>query len=1049
MTLRPEQELAVRRTGQDVCVVAGPGSGKTRVLVERFAWLVEQGAAPDRVLAFTFTEKAATEIHARLVERFGGRPELRERIERAWVSTVHGFCARLLREQAIAAGIDPQFVVLDEEQADEELSLAAEQVLDEFVAAEPETFRGLADAVSAWDLAGSLAGVYEASRLCADPPAREPEPADFDEFLNLVEGVLRDPLAGWNENQRACLAGVREWCRRVVALRGRPAGPEHFQILASFDCNLSKLKRNNPAYDAVKSIKDSRLSSAMASLASEYFRPQRLALLGLLRRIDEVYTANKRARSALDFADLEQRAIALLRSHPAVREEIRGLFDAILMDELQDTNPLQWALVNLIRSPDRFFAVGDVNQSIYGFRHADPRAFSAFREGLEKRGHTVDRLRENHRSRAEILRAVEAIAAGRDGIEKPELVPMREFDPQPEPSVEVIVVAGENTEDLAAKEARWIARRVREIAGQSNRWRDVAVLVRKTALMSPIEEALREFGIPCAVSRGTGFFDAQEVTDLVRWLRVLDNPRDEISLASVLRSPLVGVSDETLFRMKQAGSLADALVSIEKLGLEAEESIKLERLADQLRALRPLAGYVSPDRLVARAIDDCDYEAGLNARARANLEKLLSLLCASWDERPLPLSGLLEDLEARRETAREADAPPDDTTNAVRLMSIHSAKGLEFPVVFLASLHAGVSRRQDDLCYSSEYGLGARWRLPGGTDSVADAVHQAASTQARDRESEEANRLLFVAMTRAEQHLVFSWWTHPKQRMLSKWPKYVEEALASHGSVRFLRTFETALNTFEPAVPHDAGVPVLLDRPGRAGQYDSTASVTALALFLECPRQYFLARYLGWETAASLRVDAEGELVEEDRDGMDAAQFGTAVHEWLAGQRDGPPDPEVVEFASRFERSDLGARAARATRVEREFDFILSLDDLVLRGQIDLWFEEGGELVVVDYKTDRFDAATRAERLAHYGLQLRYYAAALERMLGRTVDRSYLYLLREDVAEPVALGPQDDLIAHIRRFRAAQETLDFPLREGERCRRCPFYRGLCPARRPD
>jgi CRISPR/Cas system-associated exonuclease Cas4 (RecB family) len=262
-------------------------------------------------------------------------------------------------------------------------------------------------------------------------------------------------------------------------------------------------------------------------------------------------------------------------------------------------------------------------------------------------------------------------------------------------------------------------------------------------------------------------------------------------------------------------------------------------------------------------------------------------------------------------------------------------------------------------------------------------------------------------------------------------------------SVRLWRTDQIAKNSFDSAITNEEDSAVLLAQPGRAGQYDSTASVTALVRFRECPRRYFLGNYLGWQTAKPLSVDFEEEPEREAPDEMGGAELGQAVHDWLAGVREGTPDPNVVELASRFESSELGKRAARADRSGRETALIFALDELVLRGQIDLWFEEGGELIIVDYKTDRFQEQTRAQKLENYGMQLRFYAAALSRQLGRKVDKICLYLLREDHAEFIDVGSEDLLSALIQDFRSSQELLEFPMREGDHCRKCSFYDGLC------
>jgi len=179
-----------------------------------------------------------------------------------------------------------------------------------------------------------------------------------------------------------------------------------------------------------------------------------------------------------------------------------------------------------------------------------------------------------------------------------------------------------------------------------------------------------------------------------------------------------------------------------------------------------------------------------------------------------------------------------------------------------------------------------------------------------------------------------------------------------------------------------------------------------------------------------------------------ANEFGIQTHALLAGAEVGNSHPEAHRLAEAFRSSALGRRAARATRVEREFDFLLAVEDVVLRGQIDLWFEDKGELILVDYKTDAVATARDAERhAAIYGEQLRLYALALERVAGRLPDHAYLYFLRRNEAIPADLSPLALQATQnlVRDFRDAQQTLNFPLRPGSYCTRCPYYRNLCPA----
>jgi CRISPR/Cas system-associated exonuclease Cas4 (RecB family) len=225
-----------------------------------------------------------------------------------------------------------------------------------------------------------------------------------------------------------------------------------------------------------------------------------------------------------------------------------------------------------------------------------------------------------------------------------------------------------------------------------------------------------------------------------------------------------------------------------------------------------------------------------------------------------------------------------------------------------------------------------------------------------------------------------------------------------------------------------------LDRPAIDGQYDSAVNVTSLAVFADCPRKYYLQRYIGWNGRSFSKYDPE-DLPEQDDD-ENAADLGSAVHEILAG-KPGSYSDEAQHLANVFTTSELGVRAAAATRSAREWDFIVDVEGTLVRGMVDLWFEENGEIIVVDYKTDK---AIHAEA---YMPQLALYGLAIERASGKRPTQAFLHFLRPNTLIEVPLDHNvEDLLA---RLRAAQDSLQFDLNEADRCRSCQFYRGLCPA----
>src|SRR5437762_176979 len=316
MEFSAEQRRAVdiEKARQDTCVVAGPGSGKTRVLVRFYERLViEANVHPDRLLAITFTEKAARNMKERLAEAFRELPDQRRQLEQAHVSTIHGFCARLLRENAIAAGIDPDFTVLDARRATVLEQQTAIDTLDQMFAEQPEAMRRLMRGLAFPNIASSILAIYDGMRA----------------------------------------AGVR---------------PQQLRNFAR-----------------MKVVKD-QISQIYRTIVTAFYAPERETLYDMFALFDRLYGAEKRKLGAMDFADLESCAVQLLDEDAELRRRVQSGFEHVLMDELQDTNGQQTKLVNLLRPPNSFYAVGDINQSIYGFRYADPAGFSEYRETVERDG---------------------------------------------------------------------------------------------------------------------------------------------------------------------------------------------------------------------------------------------------------------------------------------------------------------------------------------------------------------------------------------------------------------------------------------------------------------------------------------------------------------------------------------------------------------------------------------------------------------------------------------------------------------------------------------
>lgn len=1092
MQLTQEQLRAVQSWQRgDICVVAGPGSGKTRVLVERLRWLiVERRVRPERILAITFTEKAALEMHSRLVGESDPASDHRSLFQSAQISTIDAFCSRLLREHALEAGVDPGFEMLDAGEADELLAGAIEDALDE------------AFGKGGPDLEAFLAGYVPGAARSAGEDATSIQ----RDLANLVKRIrsygcmpfIRSPtppLQGLSEALRSLsqITQAEEFAQ--AADEARVSSTKDVATLAatleSIAALVKPIQKRGALKQLVGEIKDELLPACRAAAASAANEPGRKWLRRLARRTLDDFGAAKRASGRLDFDD----ALALAADLLGSRDCPTLAFEHILIDEFQDTNPLQVRLVDRLldahgdHRPVRF-VVGDINQSIYGFRHADQNVFREYRERVEESGGDVIRLLDNFRSRPELLAAVHRLlpGGGSSGVEQHRLEAANRFPAKELPCLEVQIVCDAGTES-GTQEALRLARRLRALKSEltiadrragggarSLRWGDIAILVRTHAAGAALARVLRQQGIPCLTISDRGLFQAPETAELAAFLRVVRNPRDEISLAAVLKSRFCGITDAALLQMRlRFENLSDALAADSRAadGLDAQGASRLARFGELLARCRADRAAVPPRFLLARSVAECGYRSFLARQddcdlALAHVDRLLEWIARKEQLGLDSLEAISAALDRALETKQPEDAAPDgaEGSEAVQVLTMHAAKGLEFPVVVLAALQSRPTARQPGLLFSEDHGIGARWRHPFEGNPVPDDAFARTGADIAARARTEAGRLLYVAMTRAEEHLILSA-TFSGAAQKAGWFKTVFDRLGiepkeapseeteqrTAGSVKFLygKTSGEVPRRQAQAAGASAEPEVLLPL-APAAQADYSAAVTSVSLFADCPRKYFLSRYLGLESDAlgswrAVDQDDDGRQ-RRGRDDIDPSLFGQQVHEHLAGQL-ADPSPQVRKLAERFTNHDLGLRAGRADRIDREMAFVFTVGNSLLRGTVDLLFEEGGERILVDYKTDNRPSAGLEVSAKQYAPQLQLYAAGLAKAQ-RRVDRAIVFYLRNGapIDLDVSARALEDATRLVEEFFAAQRSQVYPLREGAHCRQCPHFRRACPAQ-PD
>ncbi len=1108
MTAFPnDQQRAAIEAHGNVFVAAGAGTGKTAVLVERFVRaVVDDGLDVDSVLVITYTERAAGELRARiraaLLER--GRADLALELDGAWVSTIHGFCRRVLGAYPLAAGVDPSFRVLDEPQA---LVLQAEAfaaALERFCAAdEPERWRLLAT-YGAVGLRQMLVEVYATLRsagreLVLESGARAPMRERIETLRDAATGLRDD--AGATDQQQAAAAAALELLETTSL-------PERLLALAD-------MKTRGPRASAFAEARDVLVAAALEELAAR----DRELLQELLTTFGEAYADAKDTESAVDFEDLQLRARDLLRDDPAIRARERERFRSIMVDEFQDTNRLQTELLDLLcdGSDADLFVVGDEFQSIYGFRHADVAVFRERRSVAP----TVLPLTRNHRSRPEVLAAVNELFGGEFGDEFQRLEPADGADvPALRNAFELLVTDKAATAEAGVhwrrSEARHVARRVRELvhAGVASPG-EIVVLFAAGTDAEWFEEELRAVGLPTYRAAGRNYFGQQQVADLLSYLRLLHNRYDDEALLGVLASPFVGVSNDALVLIRAEAQRQPVFRALERpLPGDLSESDHRLLLAFRQRYERLLdvAAHAPLELLCERILAEHDYDLAILAlpdgrRRYANLRKLARLARSYEELRGADLEGFVRFVEGQEAVgAKESDAVSEEEgSDAVRLLTIHAAKGLEFEVVVVAD--AGRSRPPvSDILALSDGRFGFKVAHPATGTRVSTISYQDVKAQREHAEQAERLRLYYVAMTRAKERLIVSGSVGDAVDASDETPiGWVLDRLglrddardgAANGPVEVERGAATVLLRVDrgqpdpspPVVPET--VPLAIAANGQLALFEGSGeaipapaprlhelavvpepplhrvarlSYSAISLFERCSYRYYAERVVGMRPAPWERSDGNGSGLT-----LHPTELGDAVHRLLervdlarpavpADLRDlvrawypdaSEPEIEHIErHVGAYCDSTLAARVAGLEGVRVERPFVFEVDHVLLNGRLDVLWRSGVEALVLDYKTNAMDGRAPAAVVEdEYRLQRIVYALACFRAGAEDVEVVYQFLEapEEVVSERFSRIDVERLERELGAVIARIQEGDFrPTPSAFACAGCPALDRVC------
>jgi len=1017
--LSKEQAAAVKSFGAELGVSAGAGSGKTTVLVERYLEaIVKKGSWPEEILAVTFTDKAANVMKERLRKRCAERGlyEVARRLDGAWIGTIHSFCSRFLKENPVECGVDPLFTQLGRG----EQEVLMEEVMDRLF--EEEAASGLcmdllADAgeeavrealKSFYDKQRSYAGGEDLLRI--DDAA-----ALLAEAESALKARCKNELAApavQNEQEEKLRAALG---RLLEALNAKTKGWERRRALSGAVAGLNK--RSPKTKERVGEFKD--LTDALGALHVQVLAvPMKQEWRRLVRRFAEAYEKEKRRLGTHDFDDLLYFTYrALSGTTPqlkALKRRTQERFMHIFVDEYQDTSILQDHIIGLLKRPDNLFMVGDVRQSIYRFRHAHPEIFL----GALKKVRSCTLL-ENYRSRPEILEYV-------NGTFQTALMPKRTFRLKKEHCLEWIGVPRDKRalNALRVVEARTIAARVRKMVDSGfeveeggevrpARWRDFAILMRKTTASRLYEKELEAFGIPYFVNKGRGFYEQIEVADLVHFLRILEDPSESLATAAVLRSPLVQISDDALFWLAKKGFNFHEEIP----ELSEEDRGKIKTFVGLHQRLRAQKDRLRVSELLHAIIDETAYEAKLltqpdGRQASANVWKLIEMASAVEEGNIRSISDFIRYLKSVSDSSEtEAEARVlGEEEDVLRILTVHAAKGLEFPIVVLADLGAedGNTRKPAFLCSISS-GLGARLKDPDDYQDCPDAAYTTITAEEKQKDAEEEDRLLYVAMTRAKEHLILSGVGIEEPKM----PFYSVPIVSARP-----KTTEGAVRPIAPAQKADPRLmeEIRLRLSDAEKEYESLEdmSVSRLASFMAPDSE-------AWK-------EEPKEVPEEEDGSTPRNEFGTLFHFLmelsvrhsprgkldagrLASLIENLTDDEKKEAEEGFKnfwKGTLGQSVKKARNCYPELPFIYKTRHGMLKGQMDLVFRDKDGWVIVDYKTNRLSGlADEKSAVDTYKPQLGLYALAFWKLYKEAPKKTVLYFMTGDKTAEITWSEKD------------------------------------------
>ena len=1038
MGLNANQKKAVETIDKNVAVNAGAGSGKTKVLVERYLYILDNGKLREgneieSIVAITFTKKASQEMKERIREDLRVRfPEdrkwrrLYKDLEKANISTIHSFCSKILRENPIEAGIDPNFSVLEDYEANDILYEAIKNILLKGISTSEEIYNFVKNfnVYNLDNLIHTLMYLYEKIRSTGMPFEKVGEIT-----INNIESITfnGDDVKKIKDEFEYLISKGRK-NSKISKLQSDPIWLEFVQresydedvvnILPYLRGNIGSMKSEAERIEGLEKAIDEVLLIKEVQNIVLY-----KTLNYLLIEMDREYSKEKKRLGCLDYEDLQLKTLHLLEEEH-IRKRYQKKFKYIMVDEFQDTNELQKRIIYMLTSKNstldrqNLFIVGDPKQSIYAFRGADVEVFYDVMDDIEKISNMKPiNLEENYRSLNTVLEFINKIFEKLMIKKYDPLKPVHESSNNVDVEIlensDVKVPEGETEGDFNKYyESKLIAKRIKTLVQEGKyEYGDFAILFRSTADDYIYEEALKEYNIPYYNLGGKGFFRQEEIVDLINGIKGISNIYDDISIVGALRSPMFGLSDETIYWiLRQKGDcILDALEE-PLLFLKQEEMEKVKKAYYNLSLLTLKRDLLNPYELLNELIEMTYYKEVLmlkygGKQRVANVHKFLELTRDYTEEENGTLADFIDYIEdLNRNDVDEAQAKIEsEDGDSVKLMTIHKSKGLQFKVVIIPQMSKRFNMDRSTILFDKNLGLGIK-------HEDCSPLYNEIKAVMTEKDEEENKRILYVAMTRAKEKLILG-----NQGSEAGFKKFISELLEfvnydliedismDSEITEEVKGLDSILWGKTPFKKDD--FPLVGALPGYNQKCFASYSVSQYLAYSECKRKFYMSYY---KKLPTIEHDREGfSEVTSSKTTIKPTFRGNIVHKFCELYRHGmkwevllddivssygmKSNKEIFEDLKPYIKSYMDNFVEDYDNMYSEKKFYYRLDKGIIYGIIDRIYTKGDSIEIVDFKTNR--VIDKQYLINKYTPQLQLYASACSDIFRKKVTKASLFLL--------------------------------------------------------